>query len=152
MDGKENGSDGNEEGEVHAGVQARGGAAGQDGAEHRGDGEDSRARGADAAQLDPCREQQGRLGGAGSKPVSAEQMEIARLRAELARVKMEPDILGKATAYFASSNGNGSPPSSGRPREGSVKGAGKRGQGQIAKSVKYSCNSSPPMDSAGRRG
>lgn len=46
-------------------------------------------------------EYQGRLGGAGSKPVSSEQMEIARLRAELARVKMERDILGKATAYFA---------------------------------------------------
>lgn len=44
---------------------------------------------------------QGRLQGADSKPVSAEQMEIARLRAELARVKMERDILGKATAYFA---------------------------------------------------
>lgn len=41
------------------------------------------------------------LAGADSKPVSAEQMEIARLRAELARVKMERDILGKATAYFA---------------------------------------------------
>jgi transposase len=44
---------------------------------------------------------QGRLTGADSNPVSAEQMEIARLRAELARVKMERDILGKATAYFA---------------------------------------------------
>ena len=44
---------------------------------------------------------QGQLTGAGSKPVSAEQMEISRLRAELARVKMERDILGKATAYFA---------------------------------------------------
>jgi putative transposase len=33
--------------------------------------------------------------------VSAEQMELARLRAELARVKMERDILKKATAYFA---------------------------------------------------
>lgn len=43
----------------------------------------------------------GRLEGAGGKPVSPEQMEIARLRAELARVKMERDILGKATAYFA---------------------------------------------------
>ena len=42
----------------------------------------------------------GTLNGAG-KQVSAEQMEIARLRAELARVKMERDILGKATAYFA---------------------------------------------------
>jgi transposase len=35
-----------------------------------------------------------------SSPVSAEQMEIASLRAELARVKMERDILGKTTAYF----------------------------------------------------
>ena len=35
------------------------------------------------------------------KGVSAEQMELARLRAELARVKMERDILKKATAYFA---------------------------------------------------
>jgi len=43
-------------------------------------------------------EQQGRLG---SKPVSPEQMEIARLRAENARLRMERDILGKATAYFA---------------------------------------------------
>ena len=44
---------------------------------------------------------QGKLTGADSKQVSAEQMEISRLRAELARVKMERDILGKATAYFA---------------------------------------------------
>ena len=44
---------------------------------------------------------EGKLAGADGKPVSAEQMEIARLRAELARVKMERDILGKATAYFA---------------------------------------------------
>ena len=43
----------------------------------------------------------GKLAGAGTKPVSAEQMELARLRAELARVKMERDILKKATAYFA---------------------------------------------------
>jgi transposase len=33
--------------------------------------------------------------------VTAEQVEIRRLRAELARVTMERDILGKATAYFA---------------------------------------------------
>jgi transposase len=45
---------------------------------------------------------EGRLkGSASSKTVSVEQMEISRLRAELARVKMERDILGKATAYFA---------------------------------------------------
>ncbi len=47
------------------------------------------------------RSEKGVLVGAGDKPVSAEQMELARLRAELARVKMERDILKKATAYFA---------------------------------------------------
>ena len=45
--------------------------------------------------------EKGELQGAGDRPVSAEQMESARLRAELARVKMERDILKKATAYFA---------------------------------------------------
>jgi transposase len=35
------------------------------------------------------------------KVVSAEQMEIARLKAELAKTRMERDILKKATAYFA---------------------------------------------------
>jgi len=43
----------------------------------------------------------GQLKGASDKPVNPEQMELARLRAELARVKMERDILKKATAYFA---------------------------------------------------
>ena len=43
----------------------------------------------------------GELQGAVDKPVSAEQMELARLHAELARVKMARDILKKATAYFA---------------------------------------------------
>jgi len=44
----------------------------------------------------------GSLTGASNKPeVTAEQMEISRLRAELARVTMERDILGKATAFFA---------------------------------------------------
>ncbi len=44
----------------------------------------------------------GRLKGARGKPqVSPEQMEISRLRAELARVTMERDILEKATAFFA---------------------------------------------------
>ena len=47
-------------------------------------------------------QRQGKLKGANSgAKVSAEQMEISRLRAELTRVKMEHDILGKATAYFA---------------------------------------------------
>ena len=47
------------------------------------------------------RSAKGVLVGAGDKPVSPEQMELTRLRAELARVKMERDILKKATAYFA---------------------------------------------------
>lgn len=46
-------------------------------------------------------DKEGRLSGTGTKPVSPEQIDIARLRAELARVKMERDVLGKATAYFA---------------------------------------------------
>ena len=46
-------------------------------------------------------QRQGELKGAGGKSVTAEQMEISRLRAELARVTMERDILGKATAFFA---------------------------------------------------
>jgi len=45
--------------------------------------------------------EKGQLKGAGDKPVSAEQMELARLRGQLARVTMERDILKKATAYFA---------------------------------------------------
>ena len=36
--------------------------------------------------------EEGQLQGAGERPVSSEQMELARLRAELARVKMERDI------------------------------------------------------------
>ncbi|GBL46754.1 mobile element protein [Sulfuriferula multivorans] len=44
---------------------------------------------------------QGRLVGADRKPVSAEQMELTRLRAKNTRLKMERDILKKATAYFA---------------------------------------------------
>lgn len=47
-------------------------------------------------------QRQGRLAGAGHKAaVGAEQMEVSRLRAELGCVKMERDISGKATAYFA---------------------------------------------------
>ena len=46
---------------------------------------------------------QGKFEDADSKVVSAAQMEINRLRAELARVKIERDILGKAMAYFAKS-------------------------------------------------
>ena len=45
--------------------------------------------------------EKGQLKGAGDKPVSPEQMELARLRAQCARLRMERDILKKATAYFA---------------------------------------------------
>ena len=37
----------------------------------------------------------------GVMAVSAERQEISRLKAELARTRMERDILKKATAYFA---------------------------------------------------
>ncbi len=43
----------------------------------------------------------GKLVGAGAKPVTPEQMELSRLRAECARLKMHVEILKKATAYFA---------------------------------------------------
>ena len=38
---------------------------------------------------------------AGRRAVSPEQAEIAQLRAELSRAKMEVNILKKAAAYFA---------------------------------------------------
>ena len=43
----------------------------------------------------------GQLRGLSSEQLSAERMENIHLRAELVRVTMERDILGKATAYFA---------------------------------------------------
>nr|ALV86784.1 transposase [uncultured bacterium P11N2] len=43
----------------------------------------------------------GRLTGSGTKIVTAEPMEMSRIRAENARLKMEVAILKKATAYFA---------------------------------------------------
>ena len=46
-------------------------------------------------------EASGRLRDVRGKALTAEQMEIARLKAELSRVRMERDILKKATAYFA---------------------------------------------------
>ena len=46
-------------------------------------------------------EKAGVLAGTKDQVVSPEQMELARLRAELSRVKMERDILKKATVYFA---------------------------------------------------
>jgi transposase len=46
-------------------------------------------------------EASGRLRDVRGKAFTTEQMEIARLKAELSRVRMERDILKKATAYFA---------------------------------------------------
>ena len=43
----------------------------------------------------------GGLKEAKGKPVNVDQMEIARLRSELAKTWMERDILKKAAAYFA---------------------------------------------------
>jgi transposase len=43
----------------------------------------------------------GKLTGVGTKAVTPEQMELSRMRAENARLRMENDILKKATAYFA---------------------------------------------------
>lgn len=44
---------------------------------------------------------EGKLTGCGGKAVTPEQMELSRLRAEVARLKRENEILKKATAYFA---------------------------------------------------
>ena len=41
--------------------------------------------------------------------VTAEQMELARLRAEVARLRMERDIAKKAAAYFAQDTLRGTP-------------------------------------------
>ena len=42
----------------------------------------------------------GKLVGAGATPVTPEQMELSKLRAENARLKMHVDIQKDATAYF----------------------------------------------------
>jgi transposase len=43
----------------------------------------------------------GKLKGADSKVVTPEAMELSRLRAEVARLKRENEIIKKAAAYFA---------------------------------------------------
>jgi transposase len=43
----------------------------------------------------------GKLNPPGGKAITPEQMELSRVRAENARLKMENEILKKATAYFA---------------------------------------------------
>jgi transposase len=44
---------------------------------------------------------EGELGGAGGRTVTAEEMELSRLRAENLKLKRENEILKKAAAYFA---------------------------------------------------
>jgi transposase len=46
---------------------------------------------------------EGRLSGTSKKqtPVTEDEMEVARLKREIAELKMERDILKKAAAYFA---------------------------------------------------
>ncbi|KVF69520.1 transposase [Burkholderia sp. FL-7-2-10-S1-D7] len=46
-------------------------------------------------------EASGKLNGAGAKPVTPEQMELSRLRAEKKRLQMELEIAKKAPAYLA---------------------------------------------------
>lgn len=47
------------------------------------------------------KDKQGTLSQVKGKVITQEQMELARARSEIARLKMEVDILKKATAYFA---------------------------------------------------
>ena len=53
----------------------------------------------------------GEMAGAGekSRTVTPEQAELARLRAEVARLRMERDIAKKAAAYFAQDTLRGTP-------------------------------------------
>ena len=53
----------------------------------------------------------GEIAGAGDKArtVTPEQAELARLRAEVARLRMERDIAKKAAAYFAQDTLRGTP-------------------------------------------
>ena len=51
----------------------------------------------------------GKLNAAGAKAVMPEEMELSRLRAEKARLKMHVKILKKATAYFAKDALRGTP-------------------------------------------
>ena len=44
---------------------------------------------------------EGKLKGAGGKVVTPEAMELSRLRAEVARLRRENEIIKKAAAYFA---------------------------------------------------
>ena len=97
---------------VHAGIQAGGGSAGERRAGHFGV---AKVLGIPKASLGNWVRLSARteLGGAGGADkaarVSPEQMEMARLRAENARLRMERDIAKKAAAYFAQDTLRGTP-------------------------------------------
>lgn len=58
------------------------------------------------------KDERGALSGASDSPcavVTPEQMELARLRAEVVRLRMERDIAKKAAAYFAQDTLRGTP-------------------------------------------
>jgi hypothetical protein len=100
--------------EIHAGIQIRGGSPSQGWAVDSGDGKGAGHSQGQPEQLGALERQgsaKGVLSGAGDKPavVSAEQMELARLRAEVARLRMERDIAKKAAAYFAQNTLRGTP-------------------------------------------
>ena len=85
---------------VHGGVQAGGLEAGQGWAGSVGDG--ARVGGAQAdLELPGAVGRKSALHGAGQRPVSAEQIDLSRLRAEHARKKRERDLVKKATAQIA---------------------------------------------------
>ncbi|WP_105530852.1 hypothetical protein [Solimicrobium silvestre] len=44
---------------------------------------------------------EGKLKGAGSKVITLEAMELSKLRAEVAQLKRENEIIKKAATYFA---------------------------------------------------
>jgi hypothetical protein len=87
-----------EAGAIPARVQAGGGSAGGVGPEHGSGIANAGGSGANVVQLGQGTSR-GQVAGADSRSkVTGEQMEISRLRAEVARVTMERDILGKAMA------------------------------------------------------
>jgi len=85
---------------IHRAVQGIGCEAGEEWPGGRRGGEGTRSGRGDAAKRG-----QGGEGWqaqcAGAKPITPEEMELSRMRAENARLRMELEIIKKAAAYFA---------------------------------------------------
>jgi transposase len=98
---------------VHAGIQTGGGSPSEGWPGHRGG--TAKVLGIPKASLGNWVRLAAKgelLGVAGNDKVvnvSPEQMEIARLRAEVSRLRMERDIAKKAAAYFAQDTLRGTP-------------------------------------------